>query len=173
MFVLFFVACYAVPGSLCYAGLSWLLCRRDSKPIGGVPSSGLVGGVVSPPSSASRQPTHSRLGVTVPNAADDYAAVTLAGVARQARTAAADRDSAIVTLLVAGWRVSTVAYWADMTAAEVRAVVERAEGDRCGHCGFPRLADTRFGAVAAWLHRPDAAELVGWHDAGRCLEAGR
>ncbi|MCP4742468.1 MAG: hypothetical protein GY871_09645 [Actinomycetales bacterium] len=106
--------------------------------------------------------------MTVPNAADDYADATLAGVARQARTAAADRDSAIVTLLAAGRRVSQVAFVAEMTPGAVRAVVERCEGDRCVHCGEPRAVDTRFGSVAAWLHRPDAAEVAGWHDAGQC-----
>ena len=109
----------------------------------------------------------------MPNVTDDYAAATLAGVARQARTAEADRDSAIVTMLTAGWQVSRVAWWADMTTGAVRAVVESAETDRCLHCGFARLADTRYRAATAWLHRPDAAELAGWHDAGRCLEAGR
>jgi len=109
----------------------------------------------------------------VSNVADDYAAAVLGGVAQEARTAAIDRDAAIVTMIGAGWHASTVAYWADMTATDVRAIVDCAETDRCGHCGFPRLADTRYRAVTDWLHRPDAAELVGWHDAGRCLEAGR
>ncbi len=106
-------------------------------------------------------------------AGDDYAAATLAGVARQARVAAADRDVAIVTLAHNGWRIPELAVLAEMTTVAVRDVLEHAASDRCGHCGEPRAVDLRFGSVTALLHRPDAAELVGWHDAGRCLEAGR
>lgn len=99
---------------------------------------------------------------------DDYADATLAGVARQARVATADRDVAIVTLAHNGRRIPQIAVLADMTTGAVQAVLEHAASDRCGHCGEPRAVDLRFGLVTAWLHRPDAAELAGWHDAGRC-----
>lgn len=101
-------------------------------------------------------------------AGDDYADATLAGVARQARVAAADRDVAIVTMAHNGWRIPQIAVLADMTTGAVRDVLEHAASDRCGYCGEPRAVDPRFGSVTAWLHRPDAAELAGWHDAGRC-----
>lgn len=100
---------------------------------------------------------------------DEYADAMLTGVARQARVAEADRNAAIVTMAYGGWSVPQLAALAEMTTVAVRLVLRQAEIDRCDYCGRPRALDPKYGEVTTWLHRPDAAELAGWHDFGNCV----